>query len=511
VAKDEQPRSTVYLVGAGPGDPDLITVKGMDLLERCDVLLYDGLVAPELVNRCRAPEQIYVGKTSGGHSMRQEQIIELLLRYATKEGPPRKIVRLKGGDPFVFGRGGEEALALVAEGVPVEVVPGITSGVAASAYAGVPVTHRQVTSGVLFVTGHRAAGSDPDLPWEHLAGCGLTLVFYMGVSTLPIIARELMAHGLDGATPAMTIQEGTTPGQRQVSASVATLVDAVREAGIRPPAITVIGDVVELGQTLVRQQPRPLAGRTVVFVRAEEAHYEDVNTLRIAGARVLDVPAVRCVLRDDDDVRHMIEGIRSSDVVAFTSKVAVRLFGQLWRQAVEEERTGATPQFIAGSPVVVDAMALEGFPAEMAPQRMGAGQVIQTLRIGKVAAGRVWLPRAAAADDELPNALERAGYEPLPVNLYDTVPVPVPHDVRSILKEGRADAVMFLSGTCAASLVDAVPEIVADSACNKLQIAAVGRKTARIAESLGLDCSIVPDHPGVLPLVQAVARALQTR
>ena len=508
MVKDEQIHK-VFLVGAGPGDPDLITVKGMDLLERCDVLLYDGLVAPELVNRCRAPEQIYVGKTSGGHSMRQEQIIELLLKYATDPGPPRKIVRLKGGDPFVFGRGGEEALALAEQGVPVEVVPGITSGVAASAYAGVPVTHRKITSGVLFVTGHRASGSDPDLPWEHLVGCGMTLVFYMGVSTLPIIARELTRHGMDASTPAMTIQEGTTPGQRQVVGTVATIAEVVRQSGIRPPAITVVGDVVGLAQTLGHQQPRPLAGRTVVFVRAEEAYYGEVNTLRIAGARVLDVPAVRCVLRDDDDVRRMITGIRSSDAVAFTSKVAVRLFGQLWSQGLDEGRTQATPHFVAGSPVVVDAMAQEGIPAEMAPQRMGAGQVVQTLRVGKFASGTVWLPRAAAADDELPSALARAGYEPRAVELYDTIPVPVPHDVRSMLKEGRADAVMFLSGTCAAALVDAVPQIVADSVCNKLQIAAVGRKTARVAESLGLDCSIVPDPPGVRPLVQAVARALK--
>jgi len=280
MSEDHADRSTVYLVGAGPGDPDLITVKGLDLLERCDVLIYDSLVSPELVARCPARIRHYVGKTAGGHALTQAEITELLVELATAPGESHTIVRLKGGDPYVFGRGGEEALACRARGVAVEVVPGVTAGIAAPAYAGVPITHRAISRGVTFITGHQVPDGSPELPWAELVRGGMTVVFYMGVSSLPVISRELIAHGLPSITPAMTVQEGTMPGQRSVVATIAELPARAAEAGIRPPAITVVGEVASLAAELATQRPRPLAGKTIVVVRAEERHYPDLERLR---------------------------------------------------------------------------------------------------------------------------------------------------------------------------------------------------------------------------------------
>jgi len=504
----ELEHSVVYLVGAGPGDPELITVKGLDLIEHCDVLLYDSLVPGEIVDRCRAPEQIYVGKTSGGHALGQDEITALLIELATAPGPPRRIVRLKGGDPYVFGRGGEEALACVAAGVHVEVVPGVTSGVAASAYAGVPVTHRSISRGVTFITGHAAKGGVPDLPWAELAGSGLTLVFYMGVGTLPAIVEQLTAHGLDATTPAMTVQEGTQPGQRQVVATLATLVERVREARVRPPSVTVIGDVVSLGAEIGAQQPRSLAGRTVVIVRAEERHYPELQRLREAGARVVDVPGIRCVPREGDaDVEQMLGALQPQDAVAFTSALAVHYFGALWRALPEEDRT-PPPLFISASPAFIDAMDREEIPASVAPEEMGAGNALRAMQDAGIARGTtVWLPRAAAADQELPRLLEEAGYVARPVVIYDSVPVPLSRDVRSMLHEGRVDAVLFLSGTCVRSVVDAVPEI-GGRPRSELLFAAIGRKTAAVVIERGLSEPLVPARPSLATLVDAVIAEL---
>lgn len=507
MSHDNLTSSVVYLVGAGPGDPDLITVKGLDLLDRCDVLLYDSLVPAEIVDRCRAPEQIYVGKTAGGHAMRQEEITALLIELATAGGPPRRIVRLKGGDPYVFGRGGEEAIACIEAGVHVEVVPGVTSGVAAAAYAGVPVTHRAISRGVTFVTGHAARGGVPDLPWRELARSGFTTVFYMGLGTLPAIVDQLRSHGMDPATPAMTVQEGTLPGQRQVVATLGTLVERVREAGLRPPALTVVGDVVGLGARIGAQEPRPLAGKTVVLVRAEERHYAEMQRLREAGARVVDVPGIRCVpRRDDPDVAAMLADLRPDHAVAFTSALAVRYFAELWR--ARAPRRATPPRFVSASPAFVDAMEREGIAACAAPPEMGAGNVLRAMREEGIEDGTVvWLPRAAAADRELPERLAEAGYDPRPVVLYDTVPVPLALDVRSMLRERRVDAVLFLSGTCVHSVLDAVPEVAAEGE-EELLFAAIGRKTAAVAAGRGLRDLLVPARPTLVSLVEAVISEL---
>lgn len=489
----------VYLVGAGPGDPDLITVRGAQLCQRCDALIYDSLVPSELVTGSPAPEKIYVGKTEGGHAKTQEEITQLIVDLATKPDGPRTIVRLKGGDPYVFGRGGEEALACQEAGVGFEVVPGVTAGVAAPAYAGVPVTHRLISRGVIFFTGHLAKGNLEHLPWDHLAQSGFTLVSYMGVKTVDRICARLVEGGLAPDTPAMMVQEGTTPGQRSVMGTVSTIADVAQRADIRPPAVTVIGDVVGLGEKLGPQRPRPLAGKTVVLLKAEESSYDELTPLRQAGARVVEVPIVRCVAGPEQhDARAQVAGLGPDDVVLFRSAAAARFFGQAWLAV----NPGPQPRLIAGSRTVRDSLA--GFDFEVSFTEKHTAGAVDILRHAGAQPGQpIWLPRSKSAGDRTVRVLGEAGYEPRPIPLYDTVAVPVPNDVRSLLATGRTDAVLFLSGSCAEAAVAAAPGLV-DLPADRILFGAVGPLTAAVAKGIGIHCDVIPDRPRVGDLVDAL-------
>lgn len=246
----------VVLVGAGPGAADLITLRGWRQLLSCDALVYDHLVASELVEACPAPIKVYVGKVAGQHAMPQPQINALLVELASDPARPRTVVRLKGGDPFLFGRGGEEALACAKAGIACEVISGVTAGIAAPAAAGVPVTHRDYTKGVVFVTGHIQGDGALDLPWEALATSGLTVVFFMAVSTAGRVAEHLMSAGMNPATPALVVQEGTTARQRSVQTTLSTLGEAVLRSGITAPAILVVGQVASMAEELSERPVR---------------------------------------------------------------------------------------------------------------------------------------------------------------------------------------------------------------------------------------------------------------
>ncbi len=493
----------VYLVGAGPGDPDLITVRGAQLCQRADALVYDSLVPSELVSSSPAPEKIYVGKTDGGHTLSQEEITQLIVDLAQRPDGPQTIVRLKGGDPYVFGRGGEEALACRRAGVDFEVVPGVTAGVAAPAYAGVPVTHRLISRGVIFFTGHLAKGNLEHLPWDQLAKSGFTLVSYMGVKTVDRITGRLMQGGLDPATPAMMVQEGTTPGQRSVRATVETIAEVAKEADIRPPAVTVIGDVVGLGAELGPQQPRALAGKTVVLLKAEESSYDEMMPLRRAGARVVEVPIVRCVAGPEQhDARAQVAALGADDVVLFRSAAAGRFFGQAWLAV----NPGPLPRLIAGGRTVRDT--LRGFDFEVSFTEEHTAGAADILRAAGVDASRpIWLPRSVSAGDRTLRVLREAGYDPRPIPLYDTLPVPVPNDVRSLLSSGRTDAVLLLSGSCAEAAVAAAPALV-EHPPERILFGAVGPLTAAAAERIGIHCDVIPDRPRVGDLVEALMARL---
>ena len=292
IASASHVRGRVYLVGAGPGDPGLLTARALELIAHADTILYDRLIPPQALDGARADaELLFVGKEGGGESVPQEQTEALLVERA-KEG--KQVVRLKGGDPFVFGRGGEEALALRSAGVPFEVVPGVTSGVAAPAYAGIPVTHRDRASAVALVTGHE----DPEkeetaLDWQALAAFPGTLVFYMGIRQLPRIAESLIAAGRPPEESAAVVESGTMPDQRTVRATLATVARRASEEDIRPPSITVVGPVAELTEQLAWRSPGPLSGHTVAVTRARAQASELARRLAVLGASVVETPTIR--------------------------------------------------------------------------------------------------------------------------------------------------------------------------------------------------------------------------
>ncbi len=289
-----EPSGRVYLVGAGPGDPGLLTARALELIASADVILYDRLIPGTALAGARADAQlVFVGKEGGGASVPQE-LTETLMVERARQGAT--VVRLKGGDPFVFGRGGEEALTLRAAGIPYEVVPGVTAGLAGAAYAGIPVTHRGLASAVALVTGHAAASADAadeDLDWAALAAFPGTLVLYMAVRNLPAIAEALIAGGRAPSEPAAVVEGGTLPGQRSVAGTLATIADMARREQIRAPAITVVGAVAALSGQLAWREPRVLDGRTIAVTRARAQASALTRALEGLGARVVQAPVIR--------------------------------------------------------------------------------------------------------------------------------------------------------------------------------------------------------------------------
>ncbi|HEY7769233.1 uroporphyrinogen-III C-methyltransferase, partial [Longimicrobium sp.] len=282
---------TVYLVGAGPGDPGLLTLRAAELIARADVLVYDALVSPAILERATAPRRIYVGKRGGEHTRTQDEINGILVELAREN---RCVVRLKGGDPFVFGRGGEEALILAKAGVPFEVVPGVTAGIAAPAYAGIPVTQRGMAASVAFVTGHEdPTKADTDVDWAHLARGVGTVVFYMGVGRMAENFRRLVEAGRAADTPAAAIEWGTYPRQRTVTGTLTTLPAIAREAGIGAPSLIVVGEVASLREQLAWWDRRPLSGKRIVVTRARAQASEFAAALEALGAETVQVPTVR--------------------------------------------------------------------------------------------------------------------------------------------------------------------------------------------------------------------------
>ena len=361
--------SVVYLVGAGPGDPGLVTVRALELVASADLILYDRLIPDGLLRGAKPDaELVYVGKRPGEPTIEQPEI-ERRMVEAAKAG--RSVVRLKGGDPFVFGRGGEEGEALAAAGVPFEVVPGVTAGVAAPAYAGIPVTHREEASAVAFVTGHE----DPEKPesaldWDALAAFPGTLVLYMGIKRLAENAAALIAAGRDPKQPAAAIERGTMAGQRTVTATLGDLADAVERERIGAPAVIVVGPVVARRQALAWLERRPLFGRRVVVTRARAQASGLASSLRGLGAEVVELPAIRIEPRiDSDEVRKAVNDLYSYALVCLTSPNGVRLLFDAMAEAGLDARALANATVAAIGPGTEAELAAHGIRADVVPEQ----------------------------------------------------------------------------------------------------------------------------------------------
>jgi uroporphyrinogen III methyltransferase / synthase len=439
---------TVYLVGAGPGDPGLMTARALELIATADVIVYDRLIPDTALVGARADaELVYAGKEGGGPSVSQAEIEQLLLeRGATG----RRVVRLKGGDPFVFGRGGEEAEGLRDAGIPFEVVPGVTAGVAASAYAGIPVTHRDAASAVAFVTGHEdPAKPESALDWSALASFPGTLVVYMGVRQLPRICERLIAAGRPPEEPAAVIERGTLPDQRVVIGELRTIAELAAGEGVRAPAIALFGAVAALRERLDWLGARPLAGVRVAVTRARAQASGLASSLRELGATVLEAPAIRISPLPGSAPR-----IEDYDLVCLTSPNGVRLLFERLAQEGRDARAFAGARIAAIGPGTAAVLLDHGLIADVVPERFVAEGLVQAL--ADVPVSRALVARASEARDVLPDALRGRGAQVDVVALYETLPEPISPAELAALE--HADYVTFTSSSTVRFFYDVTGE-----------------------------------------------------
>jgi uroporphyrinogen III methyltransferase/synthase len=495
----------VYLVGAGPGDPGLVTARALELIASADVVLYDRLIPAGLLERARADsELVYVGKQPGEAGVAQEEIEALLVERA-RGG--RSVVRLKGGDPFVFGRGGEEAETLAAAGVEFEIVPGVTAGVAAPAYAGIPVTHREDASAVAFVTGHEDPAKDETaLDWASLGRFPGTLVLYMGVKNLGRIAERLLAAGRDPAEPAAAIERGTDPAQRTVTATLGGLADAVAEAGLRAPAILLFGAVAARRDTIAWFERRPLHGRRVVVTRARAQASGLAAGLRALGAEVVELPAIRIEPRlDTAEVRDAIAGLHSYALVILTSPNGVRLLFDAMAAQGRDARALANATVAAIGPGTATALAERGVIADVVPERFVAESLLDALAEVDVRDRPVLVARAAEARDLIPDELAGRGAAVDVVALYETVrEAPDPEAVDAA---AAADYVTFTSSSTVRNLLAAVGDRFPPAA----RIVSIGPITSATAREAGLEVHAEAERHDVDGLIEAVVADARER
>jgi uroporphyrinogen III methyltransferase / synthase len=491
-------KGVVYLVGAGPGDPGLMTARALELIASADAIFHDRLIPPGALDGARSDAKlVYVGKAPGAPSVPQDEIGERLVE-AARAG--KSVVRLKGGDPFVFGRGGEEGEALRAAGVEFEVVPGVTAGVAASAYAGIPVTHRDDASAVAFVTGHEdPEKSETALDWDALARFPGTLVFYMGVRRLAENATGLIAAGRDPAEPAAAIERGTMDGQRTVVATLATLAEAVEREGIGAPALIVVGQVVQRREALAWLERRPLHGRKVVVIRARAQASGLAARLRALGAEVVELPAIRIEPRlGSEKVRSVTGSIEEYALICLTSPNGVRLLFEALATANKDARALAGATVAAIGPGTARALAEHGIAADIVPERFVAEALVEALGDVEVAGRRVLVARAAEARDVLPDALRERGAEVDVVPLYETVrEQPDPEAVEAAQS---ADYVTFTSSSTVRNLTEALGERFPRAA----RVVSIGPVTSEAVRAADLEVDVEAERHDVDGLVAAL-------
>jgi uroporphyrinogen III methyltransferase/synthase len=443
---------TVYLVGAGPGDPGLMTRRSLELIASADAILYDRLIPPGALAGARPEAELrYVGKQPGAHSMSQDEINAALVELAQAG---RSVVRLKGGDPFVFGRGGEEAQALAGAGVEFEVVPGVTAGVAAPAYAGIPVTHRDDASAVAFVTGHEDPGKpESALDWGALAAFPGTLVLYMGVRNLEGIASALIEAGRPAGEPVAVVERGTQPGQRTVTGTLTDIASRVAEAGLEPPAITVVGPVARLREGLAWVERRPLLGRSVVVTRAQAQASGLAARLTELGAEAIEAPAIRIEPRESEELDRALEGIDRYALVCLTSPNGVRLLAEGLMRRGRDARALAGATVAALGPGTAAELARFGIGADVVPERSVAEALVESLRGVDVEGKPVLVARAAEARNVLPDALRERGAQVDVLALYRTVAEPLDAAAREAAL--GADYATFTSASSVRFLAEA--------------------------------------------------------
>lgn len=501
---------TVYLVGAGPGAPDLITLAGVRRLQRADVVIYDYLASARLLEHAPAEsERLLVGKHGGGEKVAQEVITNLLLDRA-RQG--KTVVRLKGGDPFVFGRGGEEAEALAAAGIPFEIVPGVTSAVAVPAYAGIPLTHRDEASSFTVLTGYEYPNKpETAVRWDAMARRGGTLVFLMTTRQLRRNMARLIAHGMAADTPVALIRWGTVAAQSTLVGTAATIAHLAEQAAVRPPALVVIGEVVRLRERLRWFERKPLFGRRIVVTRPRAQAASFVERLSDAGAEVIPCPTIEIVPPASwDALDAAIRRLEEFDWLVFTSVNGVRMFFDRLRHLGRDVRALHRARLAAVGPQTAQALEERGLLPDVVPAEFRAEGVAGVMAEAGVSGQRVLLPRAAGAREILPELLREAGANVEEVHSYETVVARVDiGEVRDLLETGAIDLVTFTSSSTVRNFL-ALLGAGAVELLRRTRIGCIGPITADTAAHAGLEIAVQPTAYTVAAFADAILQHFAT-
>lgn len=478
-------KGKVYLIGAGPGDPGLLGLKAKECLETADAVVYDRLADPRIIEFCRKDaEMVYVGKASANHTMRQPDINKLLVKLAA-EG--KTVARLKGGDPFVFGRGGEEAIELLEAGHPFEFVPGVTSAIAVAEYAGIPVTHRHVATSFAVITGHEdPTKGESTINWKGLATAVDTLVFLMGVENIERISSQLIANGRSADCPAAVIRWGTRPEQRTLITTVGQAAADVKATGMKPPAIFLVGEVVKLREQLQWFDNKPLFGKTVVVTRARAQASVLTKKLEAQGARVLEVPAIKIVPPADfAALDKAISEIDTYKWLILTSVNGVEYFFDRLLKAGKDSRALCGVKIAAIGSATAEALKGYGITADLIPSAYKAEELADALAADTKAGDKLLLARAKIARNVLPERLRALGAQVDVVTAYETVAdCQNKEELLEALESGEASLVTFTSSSTVTNLLDVLGD--KKDLLNKVALAAIGPVTAETLEKHGL-------------------------
>jgi uroporphyrinogen III methyltransferase/synthase len=499
----------VYLVGAGPGDPGLLTLKGDSILRTADVILYDYLANNELLLHAKpGAELIYVG-FHAAERMSQEAINQLLVEKARLGNI---VCRLKGGDPFVFARGGEEAECLASSGIPWEVVPGVSAGTAVPAYAGIPLTHRNLSSSVLFVTGHEDTGKPggSGVEWERIAHGASTLVFFMGVKTLPQIAENLIRAGRSFSTPVAVIRWGTKGEQQTVTGTLSTIVERTRAVSLKPPALTVVGDVVRLRDRLQWFERLPLFGQRILVTRPSEQAGALVEPLRALGADTIELPAIAIENPETfEPLDKSIRNLRRYHWIIFTSANGVRRFLGRMATTGADIRSMNEAKLCAIGPATAAELHKYCLRVEIMPKDYVAEDVVNALARKPLRGRRVLIPRASAARDVLPEALRKRGASVDVVAAYRSIlPRESVERAAAVFERHSPTVAVFTSSSAVTNLFRLLPDRDPAALLRDVRIACIGPITSRTARDHGLAVDIEPRQYTIPALVRAIADSL---
>jgi len=514
-------KGKVYIIGAGPGDPGLITLKGLECIRSADCIIYDYLANERLLNHAKeGAEVIYVGKRGGAHTLPQERINDLLVKKA-RGG--KVVARLKGGDPFIFGRGGEEAEVLAENGISFEVVPGVSSAIAAPAYAGIPLTHRDFTSTVAFITGHEdPTKGESDIAWDKISTGVGTLVFLMGVKNLVQNVQRLIENGKDPETPVALIRWGTTPRQETLIGRLDNIVELAKERALKPPVVMVVGDVVKLRDKLNWFETKPLFGKRVVVTRAREqaSHFSDL--LEGYGAEVIEFPTIEIVPpRNWKELDNAIKKLTSPpmyrggrkkmggcyyDWVIFTSANGVKYLVERLNKLGKDIRDLKGVKICAIGPATAEAVEGLGLKVDLTPKEYRAEAIIDGLGRRRIKGRGFLIPRALKAREVLPEEIKRLGGRVDVVTAYRTVkPGEKTEVIRQLLKEGKIDVVTFTSSSTVTNFVGMFEKGEIPSLLNGVVVACIGPITMDTASRFGIKTTVMmPERYTIPALTEAI-------